>query len=95
MARASGGFKLPVWATKVATWAFMAITGAGINVYMDTAANKQDIAVMKKTDDRHESDLAQLRTDLRKMDESSEEKTRKGLDKLDQIISMMDQRKRR
>lgn len=93
--RAGSKFKLPEWATKIPFWAFTSIVTAGLSVYVDTQDLKRASEFSQKTDDRHDSDIAQLKADLRKSNESNEEKTRKGMDKLDQIIVMLEQRKKK
>lgn len=85
MGRTASNLKLPEWATKIATWAFMAVIGAGFSVYMDTATHTQEIAVLKKDRDRLESEVARLRVNV----DSNDEAGRKSLEKLDRIIAIM------
>lgn len=85
--------RLPEWATKIATWAFMAVIGAGFSVYMDTAKNTQDIEFIKKTMDRHEGGISQVQTEVKLMGHSNEEKNRKALEKLDEIMTLIQQQR--
>jgi hypothetical protein len=84
-----------LWALKsIGFWAFTAAVGAGFTVYMDTDRNKRDIEVINKTIEHVVADVTEIRTDLRATRDSNDEKNRKGLEKLDQLIAMLERRRK-